>query len=280
MTRVLLVEDERAIAESLAFALRRDGFEVAHAATRSAAEPELGRCDLVVLDLMLPDGSGFDLLSELRDAGVRVPVIILSSRDEEADRVAGLEGGADDYVVKPFSPREVVARIRAVLRRVPRRPPPMATPTPVSAEPPEPAPTVLPSLADPSPPPPPPPPPPSGSPGLTSATSGRFKLAGPPASSPLSVDAETRRAAYQGSLLDLTRTEFELLRVLSGAPERVFTRQQLLDRIFGEGYAVTDRTIDAHIKALRKKLVGVGADPDLIETERGVGYRLRDAKQG
>lgn len=273
MTRVLLVEDERAIAESLAFALRRDGFEVAHAATRSAAEPELGRCDLVVLDLMLPDGSGFDLLSELRDAGMRVPVIILSSRDEEADRVAGLEGGADDYVVKPFSPREVVARIRAVLRRVPRRPPPvtvtttMPPPPPVlPAEPPEPAPAE--------------PPPPSGSPGLTSATSGRFKLAGPPASSPLSVDAETRRAAYQGSLLDLTRTEFELLRVLSGAPERVFTRQQLLDRIFGEGYAVTDRTIDAHVKALRKKLVAAGADPDLIETERGVGYRLRDAKQG
>jgi DNA-binding response OmpR family regulator len=122
MTQVLLVEDERAIAESLAFALQRDGFQVSHVSTCSAARLCLASCDLIVLDLMLPDGSGFDLLHELRQSGVRTPVIILSSRDEEADRVAGLEGGADDYVVKPFSPREVVARVRAVLRRMPPSP--------------------------------------------------------------------------------------------------------------------------------------------------------------
>mgnify|MGYP002150180610 CR=1 FL=1 len=117
MALVLLVEDERAIAESLEFALRRDGFQVVCAGTLAAAQAALGDCDLLVLDLMLPDGSGFDLLRDLRESGLRTPVIILSSREEEADRVAGLEGGADDYVIKPFSPREVVARVRAVLRR-------------------------------------------------------------------------------------------------------------------------------------------------------------------
>ncbi|HRI54551.1 MAG TPA: winged helix-turn-helix domain-containing protein [Pseudomonadota bacterium] len=242
MALVLLVEDERAIAESLEFALRRDGFQVCHAATLAAAQAALGQSDLVVLDLMLPDGSGFDLLRDMRESGLRTPVIILSSREEEADRVAGLEGGADDYVTKPFSPREVVARVRAVLRRVaPSRPLTAASPVPAA---PLPAASELSPL--------------------------------PRLSTPLIVDAETRRAFYKGNLLDLTRTEFDLLRALGSAPERVFTRQQLLDRIFGEGYAVTDRTIDAHIKALRKKLCAAGADPELIETERGVGYRLRD----
>ena len=241
MALVLLVEDERAIAESLEFALRRDGFQVVHAATLAAAQASLGHSDLVVLDLMLPDGSGFDLLRDMRESGLRTPVIILSSREEEADRVAGLEGGADDYVIKPFSPREVVARVRAVLRRAAPSRPQAAVPTPA-------VPIHTPVEVTPV----------------------------PRLSTPLVVDAETRRAFYQGNLLDLTRTEFDLLRVLGSAPERVFTRQQLLDRIFGEGYAVTDRTVDAHIKALRKKLHAAGADPELIETERGVGYRLRD----
>jgi two-component system catabolic regulation response regulator CreB len=232
MHRVLLVEDERAIAESLAFALSRDGFAVSHAGSLAAARPLCETCDLIVLDLMLPDGSGFALLHALRSAGQRTPVIVLSSRDDETDRVAGLEGGADDYVVKPFSPREIVARVRAVLRRT--QPEPARRP--------------------------------SGD-----------VLARP--SLPLHLDAETRRAHYHDTLLDLTRTEFDLLRVLASAPERVFTRQQLLDSIFGTGYAVTDRTIDAHVKALRRKLLAAGASPDLIETERGVGYRLRDLSQ-
>jgi two-component system catabolic regulation response regulator CreB len=229
MHRVLLVEDERAIAESLAFALSRDGFAVTHAGTLAAARPLVADCDLIVLDLMLPDGSGFALLHALRSAGQRTPVIVLSSRDEETDRVAGLEGGADDYVVKPFSPREIVARVRAVLRRT--------QPEPARRKSGE----ALPRVAV-----------------------------------PLHIDAETRRAYYQDTLLDLTRTEFDLLRVLASMPERVFSRQQLLDSIFGSGYVVIDRTIDAHIKALRRKLTAAGASPDLIETERGVGYRLRD----
>ena len=233
VTRVLIVEDESAIAESLLFALRRDGFAVTHAKTLAAAETLLTDTDLVVLDLMLPDGSGFDLLAKLRTLGQRTPVIILTSRDEEADRVAGLEGGADDYVLKPFSPREVVARIRAVLRRT------------------SPAWAAIPAA-------------------IPSSSSGRTVRPS------LVIDNDTRRALYHGKLVDLTRTEFELLRVLQGAPERVFTRQQLLDRIFGESYAVTDRTVDAHVKALRRKLSQAGAPPDLVETERGVGYRLRE----
>ena len=237
MTRVLIVEDESAIAESLLFALRRDGFTVTHESTLHAAESQLTECDLVVLDLMLPDGSGFDLLAKLRALGQRTPVIILTSRDDEADRVAGLEGGADDYVVKPFSPREVVARIRAVLRRT------------------SPAWANIPAA-------------------VSSSTSGRTLR--PTLATALQIDNDTRRALFMGKLVDLTRTEFELLRVLHGAPERVFTRQQLLDRIFGESYAVTDRTIDAHIKALRRKLSQAGAPADLVETERGVGYRLRE----
>jgi DNA-binding response OmpR family regulator len=232
MNRVLLIEDERAIAESLEYALRRDGFTVEHATSVSAARARCGGCDLIVLDLMLPDGSGFDLLHELRGAGLRTPVIILSSRDEEADRVAGLEGGADDYVVKPFSPREVVARVRAVLRRIRQG-----------------------NKADDS----------AGPAPSRDGTAG------------LHLDDSTRRAAWKGAALDLTRTEFDLLRVLLSAPERVFTRQQLIGSIFGAGYAVADRTIDAHVKALRKKLTAAGASPDLIETERGIGYRLRDA---
>ncbi|HEX5100972.1 MAG TPA: response regulator, partial [Polyangiaceae bacterium] len=114
---ILVVEDEPAIAESVAYALRRDGFSVALAATLGEAEAERDRADLVVLDLMLPDGSGFDFIGALRAARPNKPVIVLSSRDGEADRVAALETGADDYVTKPFSPREVVARVRAVLRR-------------------------------------------------------------------------------------------------------------------------------------------------------------------
>jgi two-component system catabolic regulation response regulator CreB len=245
MTRVLLVEDERAIAESLEFALRRDGFEVTHAPTLAAAAAALLHCDLLVLDLMLPDGSGFDLLGQLRGDGRHVPVIILTSRDEESDRVAGLEGGADDYVIKPFSPREVVARIRAVLRRAHPQGARLASSVPPDR--------------------------PEG------AVANRTPAGGTPTvgAAGLTLDAETRRTFYDGIAVDLTRTEFDLLRVLCAAPDKVFTRQQLLDRIFGEGYAVTDRTVDAHVKALRKKLSAAGADPDLIETERGVGYRLR-----
>ena len=151
-------------------------------------------------------------------------MIVLSSRDGEADRVAALETGADDYVTKPFSPREIVARVRAVLRRLPS----VVSPLPEA----------------------------------------------PP--SPLRVDAATRRAHVQDALLELTRVEFDLLATLLESPGRVFTRTELIDRVWGDGYAITDRTIDSHVKSLRRKVLDAGGDPGLLETVRGVGYRVTD----
>lgn len=221
--RIVVVEDEPAIAESVAYALRRDGFVVDLAGTAAAADGLVDRVELVILDLMLPDNSGFDLIVRWRKRGLVTPIIVLSSRDHEADRVAALESGADDYVTKPFSPREVVARVRAVLRR--------ALPARQSA---------------------------------------------PAASIPFRVDTSTRRAYVEGRELELTRVEFDLLACLIESPERVFTREQLIDRVWGDGFAITDRTVDSHVKALRRKISEVGADPGLIETVRGVGFRVTD----
>jgi two-component system catabolic regulation response regulator CreB len=224
--RILLVEDEPAILESLAYVLGRDGFQVVTASGAAEARAlAADTVDLVVLDLMLPDGSGFDLIRGWRAGERPMPIIVLSSRDAEADRVAALESGADDYVTKPFSPREIVARVRAVLRRS------------AAAR--------------------------ASSPRETKAP-------------PLSADARTRRAEAAGRALDLTRVEFDLLATLLGSPGRVFTRAELIDRVWGDGFRITDRTIDSHVKALRRKIADAGAEPSWIETVRGVGYRLSD----
>ncbi|MCU0693114.1 MAG: winged helix-turn-helix domain-containing protein [Polyangiaceae bacterium] len=224
MSHVLIVEDEPAIAESLCFALRRDGFIAEVAGCLSDAQGKLSHADLVLLDLMLPDGSGFDLIVQLRRSSLRPAIIVLSSRDEEADRVAALETGADDYVTKPFSPREVVARVRAVLRRA--------------------------------------------------ITSSQVHPVVAPAELPIVVDEATRRACVAGQVLDLTRVEFDLLASLVQDPGRVYTRGQLIDRVWGDGFAITDRTVDSHVKGLRRKVSEAGGAPNLIETVRGVGYRV------
>lgn len=223
MTTVLVVEDEPAIAESLSYSLKREGYAVETAGTLADAEGKVASAALVILDLMLPDGSGFDLLAQLRWLDPPPAVIILSSRDHEADRVAGLETGADDYVTKPFSPREVVARVRAVLRRA------------------------------------------------RHGESGKDEPV-----LPLTCEADTRRAAVNGEPLELTRVEFDLLSTLLDAPGRVFTRSQLIERIWGDNFAITDRTVDSHVKALRRKVSEAGGDAQLIETVRGVGYRVSD----
>jgi DNA-binding response OmpR family regulator len=223
--RILVVEDEPAIAESVAYALERDGFEASIAGTLGRAREQLAGADLVLLDLMLPDGSGFDFISQVRHDGSPVPIIVLSSRDAEADRVAALETGADDYVTKPFSPREIVARVRAVLRRL------------------------------------------SAAPGPSGAA--RRAL-------PLRVDPSTRRAHLHEAPLELTRVEFDLLATLLDSPGRVFTRSELIDRVWGDGYAITDRTIDSHVKSLRRKVADAGGDAGILETVRGVGYRVTD----
>lgn len=234
MAHILIVEDEPAIAESLAYALRRDGFTTTLAPTLADARRGLSVASLVILDLMLPDGSGFDLIGELRRSSTAVPIIVLTSRDDEADRVAALETGADDYVTKPFSTREMTARVRAVLRR--------SAATAVAAS----APTNPPPAA------------PREEP------------------LPLTIDEPTRRAHVLGQELDLTRVEFDLLCCLLAVPGRVFTRAELIDRVWGDGFAITDRTVDSHVKGLRRKVETAGGNPGIIETVRGVGYRVTD----
>jgi DNA-binding response OmpR family regulator len=236
MQHILIVEDEPAIAESLSYALRRDGFTTTHAPTLGDARRALASASLVILDLMLPDGSGFDLIGDVRRSNTAVPIIVLTSRDDEADRVAALETGADDYVTKPFSTREMTARVRAVLRRSTSSaapPPPMATnPPPAGREEAQPL--------------------------------------------PLAIDEPTRRAHVLGQELDLTRVEFDLLACLLAAPGRVYTRAELIDRVWGDGFAITDRTVDSHVKGLRRKVETAGGDPGIIETVRGVVYRVTD----
>lgn len=216
--RILIVEDEPAIAESLAYTLRREGFGTIAAGTYAKAKEARASASLILLDLMLPDGNGAELIRTLRAEGRRTPVIVLSSRDGEADRVAALEDGADDYVTKPFSPREVVARVRAVLRR-------------------------------------------------TSQGSEQSE-----APQGLRLDARTRKAHLHAHELDLTRVEFDLLSELCSSPGHVYTRSELIDRVWGDGFAITDRTVDSHVKSLRKKLLEAGGAA-VIETIRGVGYR-------
>lgn len=223
MTEVLVVDDERAICESVEYALRKAGYGVSSATSLSDAGRALSaQTALVVLDLMLPDGSGLDWLVELQPQLQRgLAVIVLSSRDSEADRIAALELGADDYVTKPFSPREVVARVQAVLRRlVPGR-----------------------------------------STGIDRALPR------------LTVDSDRRRVWVGEQSAELTRVEFDLLWLLYQKPGQAFARAKMIDEVWGEGFALSDRTIDSHIKALRKKLADLGGAPEWIETVRGVGYR-------
>ena len=179
--------------------------------------------DLMVLDINLPRMNGLDVCRSVR-AQSELPILFLSSRDDEIDRVLGIELGADDYVVKPFSPREVVARIAAILRR-----------TTVRAERP---------------------------------ASGLVVVRGR-----LSLDPDAWRATWDQAEAPLTVTEFSLLAALAASPSKVFTRDAIIDRLHGPGFAVTDRTIDSHIRNLRAKFAKLGGD-DVVETRAGVGYRL------
>jgi two-component system catabolic regulation response regulator CreB len=223
---VLLVEDDAAIAEAILYALRKEGMAAEHAPSLGAAGPQLAACDVVILDLGLPDGSGFSLLRDAQRLLTPPRVIVLTSRDEDVDCVAALEAGADDYVTKPFSPRVLVARVRAVVRRGPR----------------------------------------NGAKGEHAVPS----LGG------LVIDLLRRDAAYGAATLTLTKIEFDLLAVLAGAPGRVLTREQLVEKVWGGEYALTPRTVDSHFKALRRKLALAGAPEGIIETVRAVGFRLRE----
>lgn len=225
--RILIVEDEHPIAETLLYVLRSEGFRAEHVDLGDAAlrRHEATPFDLVILDVGLPDMSGFDVLRSLhRMAGpdaMVVPVLFLTARGDELDRVLGLELGADDYVVKPFSPREVAARVRAILRRG----------------------AVRPKVQE-------------------------------PAADPWRRYPESLRIVYHGTVLDLTRYEYRLLDLLVSNPGRVFGRDDIMAKVWGDALDTSDRTIDAHIKTLRAKLRAICPDTDPIRTYRGIGYAL------
>lgn len=227
--RILLVEDEPAIAEIVEFALASEGFQVNWRTLAREAEAALATAsfDLLILDLGLPDGSGLELLKRLRRAS-DMPVLILSARTAELDRVLGLELGADDYVAKPFSPRELAARVKAILKRTVRNRP-AAEPTPADASP----------------------------------------------DAGFVVDEARATVYFRGRPLDLTRYEYLLLKTLLTQPERVFSRAQLMDRVWPDPTASFERSVDTHIKTLRAKLRELDPNLDPIRTHRGLGYSIQ-----
>jgi DNA-binding response OmpR family regulator len=240
-SRILVADDEPHIREVVRAYLERESYEVLEAPDGEVAL-ELARTaglDLLVLDVMLPIRSGFDVLRTLRSEGSTVGVVMLTARDDVIDRVAGLELGADDYVTKPFEPREVVARVGAVLRRFGRSGP--TAPAGTGASPTTP---VMTMAARPS--------------------TALFDL---------TIDLDGREVTRSGAVVPLTRTELDLLAALAEQPGRVWTREQIGQRVFGESFDVFDRTIDSHIKNLRAKLGSRPDDGSYVETVRGVGYR-------
>ena len=252
--RILIVEDESGIADTLQYVLRSDGFtpvwcETAEAAIASfVQEPPA----LAILYVGLPDMNGFELFKRLQahlreNALPELPMLFLTARSDEIDRVVGLELGADDYIAKPFSPRELVARVRTILRRSQRGA--ALAPVPAVNVPAEAAATA--SL--------PMPPAPPTAPAL-----------------PLVVDAERMQIRYYGRVLELSRYEYGLLRLLAQRPGRVFTRDELLALVWDDASDSFDRTVDAHVKTLRAKLRGVAPDIDPIRTVRGTGYALHE----
>ncbi len=222
---VLIVDDDPHIRQLLAFALDKAGLSPVEASDGEAglAMVQRHKPDLVILDINMPRMDGLEVCRRLRTDG-DTPILFLSSRDDEIDRVLGIELGADDYVVKPFSPREVVARVMAILRRTAARPP--------------------------------------------QVEEGHMLGHGR-----LTLDLDGWCATWDGAEVALTVTEFSILRLLASMPAKVFSRDAIIDRLHGPGFAITDRTIDSHIRNLRHKFAGIGA-ADLIETRAGIGYRL------
>ncbi|HEX2543139.1 MAG TPA: response regulator [Caldimonas sp.] len=256
--KVLIVEDEPGIADTLQYALRTEGFEPAWCATGEAALAH-ARSDppaLVILDVGLPDASGFEIFKRLR-ATSDVPVVFLTARSDEIDRVVGLELGADDYVAKPFSPRELVARVRGVLRRTARAAGPgdVAAPTPPGT----PA-DVWPGAGG----------------AARSQTPTPIATPTPTPTSPIDVDEGRMRIRYYGRPLELSRYEFGLLRTLASRPGHVFSRDALLERVWGNDTESMDRTVDAHVKTLRAKMKAIAPQQEPIRTLRGSGYALAE----
>jgi two-component system catabolic regulation response regulator CreB len=238
--RILIAEDESGIADTLQYVLKTDGFVPVWCATAEeaiaqfAADPPA----LAILDVGLPDMNGFELFKRLqalnREAGgAEVPMLFLTARSDEIDRVVGLELGADDYIAKPFSPRELVARVRTILRRSGR-----------------------------------------GNGGATPPAPAAPAASAP--ATPFALDAERMQIRYYGRLLELSRYEYGLLRLLIQRPGRVFTRDELLQLVWDDASDSFDRTVDAHIKTLRAKLRAIAPEVEAIRTLRGTGYALNE----
>ena len=223
MTRVLVVEDEESYSDALAYMLRKEGFEVSLASTGPDALTEFEKtgADIVLLDLMLPGIPGTEVCRRIRQVS-SVPVIMVSAKDSEVDKVVGLEHGADDYVTKPYAPRELVARIRAVLRR------------------------------------------------------GHDVEAPPPSleAGPVRMDVERHVVTVNGEDTKLPLKEFELLEMFLRNPDRVLTRGQLIDRVWGSDYVGDTKTLDVHVKRLRAKIEPDPGAPTYLVTVRGLGYKL------
>jgi two-component system response regulator RegX3 len=227
VTKILIVEDESSFSEAISFLLGKEGFETDVAENgRTALELfKASAYDLVLLDLMIPEVSGIEVCRAIRTTSM-VPIIMLTAKDSEVDKVVGLELGADDYVTKPYSSRELVARIKAVLRRG----------TPESAD------------ADSS---------------SAIQTAGNIRM-----------DVERHQVTVNGTLINLPLKEFELLEFLLRNEGRVLTRGQLIDRVWGGDYYGDTKTLDVHIKRLRSKIEEDPANPQLIQTIRGLGYKF------
>lgn len=235
--RILIIEDEPAIADNIVYALETEGFACRWCSTGAEGLLALEEgFDLAVLDVGLPDVSGFDLCREIRRR-FALPILFLTARAGEIDRVVGLEIGADDYVVKPFSPRELAARIKAILRRTS-------------------APPGVPPLM----------------PAVPAARASAPDAPGPP----FRLDPDRFEIAYYGTPLELSRYEFRLLSVLLEKPGRVWTRERLMEKAWDSPESSLARTVDAHIKSLRAKLREIRPDVDPIRTHRGMGYSLKE----
>lgn len=224
--KVVLIEDERDIVELVRYNFRKEGFEVESFSRGEEGLQYLRRhpADLVLLDIMLPDRDGFEICRRLRaeERLKSLPVIFLTAKGEEIDRVLGLEIGADDYVVKPFSPRELVARAKAVLRRQTR---------------------------------------PAESAEVVETRD-------------LRLDARTQEVTVRGRSVELSTLEFKLLHFLASHPRRIFSREQLLDEVWGRDRFVTPRTVDVHMRRLREKIENHPEKPQYLQTVRGAGYRF------
>jgi two-component system response regulator RegX3 len=227
VTKILIVEDESSFSEALSFLLGKEGYEVAVAATGTDAIKQFNEngADLILLDLMIPEISGVEVCKTIRTTS-QVPIIMLTAKDSEIDKVVGLELGADDYVTKPYSSRELIARIKAVLRR--------------------------------------------GSGEDVATEQGIHSVAG------IRLDVGKHQVTVNGNLITLPLKEFELLEFLMRNSGRVLTRSQLIDRIWGGDYYGDTKTLDVHIKRLRSKIEADPANPVLIQTIRGLGYKLEN----